>query len=60
LEEGWRGGDGEFHLSIERMSGRAMGMPARRLHASPGERFLTRGGSHIRGWQSYSPLTEWS
>src|SRR6218665_1266087 len=36
-EEGWRVGDGLFHLSNERLSGRTMGLPARRLRASPGE-----------------------
>jgi len=42
-EEGWRGGDGQFHLSIERLSGRAMGLPVRRLHASPAWAEFIRG-----------------
>src|SRR6218665_1265224 len=51
-EEGRLGGDYQFHLSIGRLNGRAMGLPARRLFASPVERFpgeaaTSAGGSRI-------------
>src|SRR6218665_1047622 len=50
-EEGLRGDDCQFHLSIGRLCSHAMALGA--VFAHPG-------GSHIFGWQSHSPTTQWS
>src|SRR6218665_1849464 len=69
-------GDSQFHLSIERLSGRAMGLPARRLHASPGSQKapprgdtqcsvvpknnLNRAGNRIARHRQYIPIPLYS
>src|SRR6218665_2218572 len=45
-EEGLRGDDFQFHLSIGRLCSHAV--------------FAHRGGSHIFGLQPHSPTTQWS